>query len=79
MPDNGIKFFARGGFKLPDAKEDEINKLAQIGIDQLRREVAFLTIMLRQTSILIIWSALLLLWVKIRSQPQPLEGTAYCG
>ena len=24
MPDNGIKFFARGGFKLPDAKEDEI-------------------------------------------------------
>ena len=24
MPDNGIKFFARGGFKLPDAKEEEI-------------------------------------------------------
>ena len=24
MPDNGIKFFARGGFKLPDQKEDEI-------------------------------------------------------
>ncbi|MFC7406555.1 phosphoglucosamine mutase [Georgenia alba] len=24
MPDNGIKFFARGGFKLPDAVEDEI-------------------------------------------------------
>ena len=24
MPDNGIKFFARGGFKLPDTKEDEI-------------------------------------------------------
>lgn len=24
MPDNGIKFFARGGFKLPDSKEDEI-------------------------------------------------------
>ena len=24
MPDNGIKFFARGGFKLPDAKEDDI-------------------------------------------------------
>ena len=24
MPDNGIKFFARGGFKLPDIKEDEI-------------------------------------------------------
>src|SRR5690606_37253980 len=24
MPDNGIKFFARGGFKLDDAVEDEI-------------------------------------------------------
>lgn len=24
MPDNGIKFFARGGFKLPDSKEDQI-------------------------------------------------------
>ena len=24
MPDNGIKFFARGGFKLPDTKEDDI-------------------------------------------------------
>lgn len=24
MPDNGIKFFARGGYKLPDSKEDEI-------------------------------------------------------
>ncbi|ROT87503.1 phosphoglucosamine mutase [Bifidobacterium mongoliense] len=24
MPDNGIKFFACGGFKLPDTKEDEI-------------------------------------------------------
>src|SRR5690606_6750867 len=24
MPDNGIKFFARGGFKLEDAIEDEI-------------------------------------------------------
>ncbi len=24
MPDNGIKFFARGGYKLADAKEDEI-------------------------------------------------------
>ena len=24
MPDNGIKFFAHGGFKLPDALEDEI-------------------------------------------------------
>ncbi len=27
MPDNGIKFFARGGFKLPDSKEDEIQAL----------------------------------------------------
>lgn len=27
MPDNGIKFFARGGFKLPDKKEDEIEAL----------------------------------------------------
>ncbi|MEN5073241.1 phosphoglucosamine mutase [Isoptericola cucumis] len=26
MPDNGIKFFARGGFKLPDTVEDEIEK-----------------------------------------------------
>lgn len=33
MPDNGIKFFARGGFKLPDTKEDEIEAvLGQIGI-----------------------------------------------
>ncbi|MDN6271969.1 MAG: phosphoglucosamine mutase, partial [Bifidobacterium crudilactis] len=27
MPDNGIKFFARGGFKLADTKEDEIEKV----------------------------------------------------
>ncbi|EFA22979.1 phosphoglucosamine mutase [Bifidobacterium gallicum DSM 20093 = LMG 11596] len=27
MPDNGIKFFARGGFKLPDTKEDEIEQV----------------------------------------------------
>lgn len=27
MPDNGIKFFARGGFKLPDSKEDEIERV----------------------------------------------------
>ncbi|KFF31451.1 phosphoglucosamine mutase [Bifidobacterium bombi] len=31
MPDNGIKFFARGGYKLPDAKEDEIE--AVLGAD----------------------------------------------
>jgi phosphoglucosamine mutase len=30
-PDNGIKFFARGGFKLPDAVEDEIEaRLKQV-------------------------------------------------
>ncbi|AKV55006.1 phosphoglucosamine mutase [Bifidobacterium actinocoloniiforme DSM 22766] len=34
MPDNGIKFFARGGFKLPDAKEDEIE--AVLGQDWKR-------------------------------------------
>lgn len=27
MPDNGIKFFARGGYKLADTKEDEIESL----------------------------------------------------
>ena len=27
MPDNGIKFFARGGYKLPDAIEDQIEQL----------------------------------------------------
>lgn len=27
MPDNGIKFFAHGGFKLPDAVEDDIEDL----------------------------------------------------
>lgn len=27
MPDNGIKFFARGGFKLQDSKEDEIESV----------------------------------------------------
>ena len=34
MPDNGIKFFARGGFKLPDSKEDEIE--AVLGKDWQR-------------------------------------------
>lgn len=34
MPDNGIKFFARGGFKLPDAKEDEIESI--VGSDWQR-------------------------------------------
>lgn len=27
MPDNGIKFFARGGYKLPDTKEDEVERV----------------------------------------------------
>ncbi|WP_166845693.1 phosphoglucosamine mutase [Isoptericola sp. BMS4] len=31
MPDNGIKFFARGGYKLPDGLEDEIE--GQLGQD----------------------------------------------
>ena len=30
-PDNGIKFFARGGTKLPDALEDEIQQLLEQG------------------------------------------------
>ena len=34
MPDNGIKFFASGGHKLPDAVEDEI--AAQIGVEWTR-------------------------------------------
>ena len=34
MPDNGIKFFARGGHKLPDAVEDEIE--ARMGQEPLR-------------------------------------------
>lgn len=29
MPDNGIKFFSRGGHKLPDAVEDEIEQVMQ--------------------------------------------------
>lgn len=37
MPDNGIKFFARGGFKLPDQKEDDIE--AVLGQDWDRRPV----------------------------------------
>ncbi|AOZ72257.1 phosphoglucosamine mutase [Boudabousia tangfeifanii] len=31
MPDNGIKFFARGGFKLDDAVEDQIQALLESG------------------------------------------------
>ncbi len=34
MPDNGIKFFARGGLKLDDSFEDEIE--AQVGVDWQR-------------------------------------------
>ena len=32
MPDNGIKFFARGGFKLPDQKEDDIEAVLGKGL-----------------------------------------------
>ncbi len=38
MPDNGIKFFAEGGHKLPDAVEDEI--AARIGQDWTRPQGA---------------------------------------
>ena len=31
-PDNGIKFFARGGLKLPDAVEDEIERRLASGV-----------------------------------------------
>ena len=34
MPDNGIKFFAAGGHKLPDAVEDAIE--ARLGVDWVR-------------------------------------------
>ena len=37
MPDNGIKFFARGGFKLPDQKEDDIE--AVLGQDWDRPKI----------------------------------------
>ena len=32
MPDNGIKFFAAGGSKLPDAVEDEIEGLPRTAV-----------------------------------------------
>ena len=35
-PDNGIKLFGRGGFKLPDTVEDEIE--AHIGMPPRRRQ-----------------------------------------
>lgn len=34
MPDNGIKFFARGGYKLPDAVEDDIENLLHADWDR---------------------------------------------
>jgi len=34
MPDNGIKLFAAGGHKLPDAVEDEIEQLMGTGFDR---------------------------------------------
>lgn len=39
-PDNGIKFFAGTGYKLPDAIEDELEKLVLAQKDELPRPVA---------------------------------------
>lgn len=40
FPDNGIKFFAGTGYKLPDATEDELEKLVLAEADQLPRPTA---------------------------------------
>ncbi|MDT8902632.1 phosphoglucosamine mutase [Anaeroselena agilis] len=40
FPDNGIKFFAGTGYKLPDATEDELEKLVLAGKDELPRPTA---------------------------------------
>lgn len=40
FPDNGIKFFAGSGYKLPDATEDELEALAEAAEDSLPRPVA---------------------------------------
>ena len=37
VPDNGIKFFAGDGYKLPDEVEDEIERLIRSEVDQLPR------------------------------------------
>lgn len=39
-PDNGIKFFAGTGYKLPDAIEDELEKLVLAQKDELPRPIA---------------------------------------
>ena len=40
FPDNGIKFFAGSGYKLPDATEDELEKLVLAERDELPRPTA---------------------------------------
>ncbi|MDU4960276.1 MAG: phosphoglucosamine mutase [Sporomusaceae bacterium] len=40
FPDNGIKFFAEDGYKLPDAVEDELEQLVLAGDDSLPRPTA---------------------------------------
>ncbi len=40
FPDNGIKFFAGSGYKLPDATEDELEKLVLADRDELPRPTA---------------------------------------
>ncbi len=40
FPDNGIKFFAGSGYKLPDATEDELDKLVQAAPDTMPRPTA---------------------------------------
>ncbi|MDR3564643.1 MAG: phosphoglucosamine mutase [Negativicutes bacterium] len=39
FPDNGIKFFAGTGYKLPDAREEELEKLVLAEGDQLPRPI----------------------------------------
>jgi phosphoglucosamine mutase len=40
FPDNGIKFFAGSGYKLPDATEEELEKLVLATADELPRPTA---------------------------------------
>ncbi len=40
FPDNGIKFFAGSGYKLPDATEEELEKLVLAAVDELPRPTA---------------------------------------
>ncbi|CVK18175.1 phosphoglucosamine mutase [Sporomusa sphaeroides] len=39
-PDNGIKFFAGTGYKLPDAVENELESLIEAGVDAMPRPTA---------------------------------------